>query len=150
MVFFLSQEENFSSRLSDKAPLNRAFLPPLRAAFIRVFSNRTRTPFSPPRGGREPCTPTPLGEASGVSLHKVHEIRDNKGAFLGRGRGTPASRMAPGARRHSVGIGRMTPCVQIGKMVDLRLRHVAHLLSGSQILPPPHSLVPSLHPACSR
>lgn len=80
---FLSQEKSFNFRLSDKALENRSFLPLLRAAFIGVFVKQTPRPPSSPRG--EWLSAEDLGETSRVSWHKVHEIRDGQGAFLGVG-----------------------------------------------------------------
>lgn len=53
MAYFSSLKKNLSSRLSDKAPLNRAFLPPAEAAFVRVFIKQNLNPRLPlPLGGR--------------------------------------------------------------------------------------------------
>lgn len=53
MVFFLSQEESLSSGFPDKAPLNRAFLPPAEGCFHSMFDKQNLRPLPPQMGGRE-------------------------------------------------------------------------------------------------
>lgn len=74
-------------------------------------------PPSSPQGERL-STEEP-GETSRAFWHKVHEIRDGKGAFLSVGMAPLASRPPPAHRRSLVGMEKMASCAQMGEMADL-------------------------------
>lgn len=57
-IFFLSQEKNVSSRNSDKAPVNGAFLLPAKGGFQKsVCQMEPESPFPALLDGQEPSIP---------------------------------------------------------------------------------------------